>query len=185
MDGELPHEALSLQITGYVACSKCSDELTRHKACKIMPASMSALPLQVWCRRHKANIVHIDFQAKNCRLIFAGWKQVRNASWPDPALYMAITDTAEKYDITFPLHLSTEAPMRVHQLLGVWSAAKCGAIIWPMVMYCRLLAMALAVRARMIASDPNTTTDLARDLLEAAIQGVLEADVTTPPIGRA
>ena len=47
------------------------------------------------------------------------------------------------------------------------------------------MAMALAVRARMIASDPDMTTNLARDLLSAAIEGVLAADVTTPPVGRA
>ena len=47
------------------------------------------------------------------------------------------------------------------------------------------MTMALAVRARMIASDPETTTSLARDLLEAAIEGVLDADVTTPPVGHA
>lgn len=47
------------------------------------------------------------------------------------------------------------------------------------------MAMALAVRARMIASHPDTTTELARDLLEAAIEGVLEAQVSAPPSGQA
>lgn len=105
-----------------------------------------------------------------------------------PLPFTAITDTAEKYDITFPLHPSTEAPMRVHQLLGdiletVSHEVRRDNMANGDVL--QAMAMALAVRARMIASDPNMTTDLARDLLEAAIGGVLEADVSTPPIGRA
>ena len=105
-----------------------------------------------------------------------------------PLPFTAITDTAEKYDITFPLHPSTEAPMRVHQLLGdilevVSREVRRDNMANGDVL--QAMAMALAVRARMIASDPNTTTDLARDLLDAAIQGVLAAEVTTPPIGRA
>jgi hypothetical protein len=37
----------------------------------------------------------------------------------------------------------------------------------------------------MIASNPETTTALARNLLDAAIEGVLEAEVSTPPVGHA
>lgn len=105
-----------------------------------------------------------------------------------PLPFTAITDTAEKYDITFPLHPSTEAPMRVHQLLGDLLEAVSREVRRDNMSngdVLQAMAMALAVRARMIASDPETTTALARDLLDAAIEGVLDAEVTTPPIGRA
>lgn len=105
-----------------------------------------------------------------------------------PLPFTAITDTAERYEITFPLHPSTEAPMRVHQLLGdlletVSHEVRRDNMANGDVL--QAMAMALAVRARMIASNPETTTALARDLLDAAIEGVLEAEVSTPPVGHA
>ena len=105
-----------------------------------------------------------------------------------PLPFTAITDTADKFDITFALHPSTEDAMRVHQLLGdllevVSREVRRDNMANGDVL--QAMAMALAVRARMIASDPQTTTDLARGLLDTAIHGVLQADVTTPPTGRA
>ena len=64
----LPLEALSLSITQYVVCSKCADELAELSSPQSLQdyASMDVgftdYGIQVWCRRHKANIVHIDFQ---------------------------------------------------------------------------------------------------------------------------
>lgn len=64
----LPLEALSLSITQYVVCSKCADELAHLNPpqslqdCAAMDVGFTEYGVQVWCRRHKANIVHIDFQ---------------------------------------------------------------------------------------------------------------------------
>ena len=64
----LPMEALSLSITGYVACAKCSDELAALDPPQslqdyaAMDIGFTDWGVQVWCRRHRANIVHIDFQ---------------------------------------------------------------------------------------------------------------------------
>lgn len=105
-----------------------------------------------------------------------------------PLPFTAVTDTAEKFDITFALHPSTEAPMRVHQLLGDLletvsrdvrrETMSNGDVL-------QAMAMALAVRARMIASDPETTTQLANDLLQTAIESVLDAQVFAPQSGQA
>ncbi|MFW2436562.1 MAG: hypothetical protein ACN4FJ_01740 [Parvibaculales bacterium] len=105
-----------------------------------------------------------------------------------PLPFTAVTDTAEKFDINFPMHPATEAPMRVHQLIGdiletVSREVRRDNMANGDVL--QAMAMALAVRARMIASHPETTTGLARDLLEAAIEGVLEAQVSAPPSGQA
>ncbi|CAI8436308.1 MAG: hypothetical protein CBD03_05790 [Rhizobiales bacterium TMED143] len=105
-----------------------------------------------------------------------------------PLPFTAITDTAEKFDIDFPLHPSTEAPMRIHQLLGdLLETVSREVRRDPMANgdVLQALAMALAVRARMISSDPEMTTGLASDLLVAAIEGVLAADVSSPPTGQA
>ena len=67
-DPTLPPEALALSITGYIACSKCSDELATLdppqslQDYSAMDVGFTDWGVQVWCRRHKANIVHIDFQ---------------------------------------------------------------------------------------------------------------------------
>ncbi len=63
----LPVEALSLNIDSYVACTKCAEELASIEP-KISLQDYAAIDigftkwgLQVWCRRHQVNIVHIDF----------------------------------------------------------------------------------------------------------------------------
>lgn len=64
----LPLGALSLSITQYVVCAKCADELATLSLPQslqdyaAMDVGFTDYGLQVWCRRHKANIVHIDFQ---------------------------------------------------------------------------------------------------------------------------
>ncbi|NCF79357.1 MAG: hypothetical protein GWP34_05590 [Alphaproteobacteria bacterium] len=64
----LPLEALSLSITQCVVCSKCADELAHLNPPQslqdyaAMDVGFTEYGVQVWCRRHKANIVHIDFQ---------------------------------------------------------------------------------------------------------------------------
>tara|TARA_B110000971_G_C20034728_1_gene513517 strand:+ start:2328 stop:2582 length:255 start_codon:yes stop_codon:yes gene_type:complete len=67
-DPTLPKEALALSITNYVACSKCADEvanLTPPESLQnyaAMDVGFTDWGVQVWCRRHKVNIVHIDFE---------------------------------------------------------------------------------------------------------------------------
>ena len=63
----LPVEALSLNIDSYVACTKCAEELAYIEP-KISLQDYAAIDvgftnwgLQVWCRRHQVNIVHLDF----------------------------------------------------------------------------------------------------------------------------
>ena len=64
----LPLEALSLSISQYVVCSKCADELPHLNPPQslqdyaAMDVGFTEYGVQVWCRRHKSNIVHIDFQ---------------------------------------------------------------------------------------------------------------------------
>ena len=69
-DPTLPPEALALSITGYVACSKCADEVPHLDPPQSlqdyadMDVGFTDWGVQVWCRRHRANIVHIDFQGR-------------------------------------------------------------------------------------------------------------------------
>ena len=63
----LPVEALSLNIDSYVACPKCAKEVADIEP-KISLQDYAAIDvgftnwgLQIWCRRHQVNIVHIDF----------------------------------------------------------------------------------------------------------------------------
>ena len=64
----LPLEALSLSIIQYVVCSKCADELAALSPPQSLQdyaaidVGFTDYGIQVWCRRHKSNIVHIDFQ---------------------------------------------------------------------------------------------------------------------------
>jgi hypothetical protein len=64
----LPVEALALSVTGYIACTKCADEVEKLDPPQSLQdyaqldVGFTDWGLQVWCRRHKANIVHIDFQ---------------------------------------------------------------------------------------------------------------------------
>ena len=66
------HEDLSRllhNIERPIVCSRCADEVTDGRAGLVSMADYMRLDvgfseagLQVWCRRHDANVVHIDFQ---------------------------------------------------------------------------------------------------------------------------
>jgi len=63
----LPVEALNLNIDSYVTCTKCAEEVADVEP-NISLQDYAAIDvgftnwgLQVWCRRHQVNIVHIDF----------------------------------------------------------------------------------------------------------------------------
>jgi len=105
-----------------------------------------------------------------------------------PLPFTAITDTGDKFDIEFPLHGSTESAIRVHQLLGdILETVSREVRRDPMSNgdVLQALTMAIAIRARMIAADPNVTSKLAEDLLAAALQGVEEANTSALPSGQA
>ena len=63
----LPIEALSLTIESYVACTKCAAELADIEPKQSLQdyaqidVGFTRWGIQVWCRRHRANIIHIDF----------------------------------------------------------------------------------------------------------------------------
>ncbi len=105
-----------------------------------------------------------------------------------PLPFTAHTDTGETFDIVFPLHDSTESAIRVHQVLSaVLEIISNDVRSNPMSNgdVLQAAAMALAIRARMIAADPAVTSQLARDLLENALHGVTQATSTSLPIGHA
>lgn len=67
-----------LQISVYIHCGKCLDEYNKDDNIKCSPADYSQISagwtrrgIQLWCRRHNCNIVHIDFEGEkhpaNCR----------------------------------------------------------------------------------------------------------------------
>ena len=59
---------LRLGIERPLVCSQCADEVERGDAGATslaeygrLDVGFSAIGLQVWCRRHGTNVVHIDF----------------------------------------------------------------------------------------------------------------------------
>jgi len=55
-----------------IVCSRCADDVTEGRAGSLSMAEymrfdvgFSAKGLQVWCRRHEANVVHIDFEGRS------------------------------------------------------------------------------------------------------------------------
>ncbi len=105
-----------------------------------------------------------------------------------PLPFTAKTDTGETFEIVFPLHESTESAVRVNQLLGDMLEAITREVRGDTMAngdVLQAVAMALAIRARMIAADPAVTSQLARDLLENALQGVNAATSTSLPVGHA
>ena len=54
-----------------IVCSRCADDVTEGRAGLVSMADymrldvgFSGTGLQVWCRRHDANVVHIDFEGR-------------------------------------------------------------------------------------------------------------------------
>lgn len=104
-----------------------------------------------------------------------------------PLPYRVVTQTGDLLDFRFPLHPETVSAMRVDQILS----AALGAVDREIKLtgdagngdVLQALAMALAVRARMIHADGEQTADLARVLLEHALQA--EVTHAGPSAGRA
>jgi hypothetical protein len=105
-----------------------------------------------------------------------------------PLPFTATTDTGDSFDITFALHPSTESAIRVHQLLGdlletVTQEVRRDPMSNGDVL--QALAMAMAIRARMIAADPQITAQLANDLLTSALERVASSNTSSIPSGQA
>lgn len=106
-----------------------------------------------------------------------------------PLPYRVETATGDVLDITFPLHDDTGSPMRVDQLLSaVLNAVDqdikvCGETANGDVL--QALAMALAIRARMIHAPAELTAKLSEGLLSTALSATATAVRTEPTSGNA
>ena len=103
--------------------------------------------------------------------------------------YRATTATGDTFDIEFPLNRDTGDAVRVHQLvseildsidrsLSVGGQTSNGDVL-------QAVAMAMAVRARMIHAPAVATSRLALDLLTTALAAAGEAPRQAPTSGRA
>ncbi len=103
--------------------------------------------------------------------------------------YRIETGTGDTFDVEFPLHEETGDPVRVGQLvsqllssidrdLALFSETSNGDVL-------QALAMVLAVRARMVHADNDTTARLSTQLLSTALTAVSEAPRKVPQTGNA
>ena len=99
-----------------------------------------------------------------------------------PLPYRAHTATGDVFDITFPLHDDTGSAIRVEQMLAAVLDALDRDINGDVL---QALAMALAVRARMIHAPGNVTAQLAETLVRMASAAATEAERATPESGNA
>jgi len=99
------------------------------------------------------------------------------------------TGTGDRFDFEFPLHPATQSPMRVSQLaasllkvldadIAVASDVGNGDVL-------QALAIALAIRARMIHVDRAVTDALVDELVRSALAAARAAERHAPPAGRA
>ena len=93
--------------------------------------------------------------------------------------YTAVTSAGEAFDIELPLHTETRSPRVVADLLtGILGAISTrveagegvsdGDIL-------QALAMAMAVRARLVAAAPKTSLSLMHGLVDASFAAALQA----------
>ena len=68
---------LQNQITQHVVCAKCEEEflngLTDSSSLQDytkLDVGFTNTGIQVWCRRHDANVVHVDFEGRELRADF-------------------------------------------------------------------------------------------------------------------
>lgn len=55
------------KITQYMHCAKCIKELPKDVSPRDyaqLEVGWTVLGLQVWCRRHNCNVMHVDFQGQ-------------------------------------------------------------------------------------------------------------------------
>jgi hypothetical protein len=72
----------SNEITTFFHCKRCLEELpagTSPREWVRMEAGFTQLGIQVWCVRHEANILHVDFEGKkhpaNTHRLPDNWRQ--------------------------------------------------------------------------------------------------------------
>jgi len=106
-----------------------------------------------------------------------------------PLPYRVETATGDVLDITFPLHDETASAMRVNQVLSALldtidkDIQVCGETANGDVL--QALAMAIAVRARMIHAPADVTANLAKQLVEMATAAAASAERVEPESGNA
>jgi len=103
--------------------------------------------------------------------------------------YQAKTATGDIFDISFPLHPETGDPVRVAQLItgilavidkdmAVLGEASNGDVL-------QAVAMALAIRSRMIHAPEPVTRDLVAELISKALNAAHQAERRSPQSGNA
>lgn len=103
--------------------------------------------------------------------------------------YRARTTTGDSFDIEFPLHGETRDAVRVGQLISAVleaidrDIALAGETSNGDVL--QAVAMAMAIRARMIHAPDGVTDKLSAQLLRSALDAVAAASRQTPQVGHA
>jgi hypothetical protein len=103
--------------------------------------------------------------------------------------FRAATAAGDVFDFEFPLHRETADPVRVGQLvsaileavdrdIGLIGETSNGDVL-------QAVAMALAIRARMIHAPQRTTETLTAELLASALHAAAEARRESPQSGHA
>lgn len=103
--------------------------------------------------------------------------------------YQYTSVSGDTITFEFKLHPETGSATRVYQLLdavlqtvsrevGILGETRNGDLL-------QALAMAMAVRVEIIPGDPELTRDLARQVLEQALQSLQNARRATPLVGHA
>ena len=72
-----PFEQLHNKITNQIVCSKCEIEFMKAETgsrslqeYSMLDAGFTNSGLQVWCRRHDVNVVHVDFDGNRLKADF-------------------------------------------------------------------------------------------------------------------
>ena len=103
--------------------------------------------------------------------------------------YRAQTATGDTLNIEFPLHAETESPVKVSQLLTavLETIDKEVAVAGPMANgdVLQALAMAVAIRSRMIHAPSEVTSDLARTVTTYALGATTNAKISRAMHGNA
>ena len=101
--------------------------------------------------------------------------------------YRVQTATGDTLDIEFPFHAETESPVNVNQLLTtiLETINKEVALAGPMANGLQALAMAIAIRSRMIHAPSEVTSDLARTLTTCALDATTNAKISRAMHGNA
>ena len=103
--------------------------------------------------------------------------------------YRAQTATGDTIDIEFPLHAETESPAKVSQLLTaiLKTINKEVAVAGPMANgdVLQAVAMAVAIRSRMIHAPSEITSDLAKTVIAYALDAATNAKINRAMHGNA